>query len=101
MPAKIDVEVQVELNFESNRTVRVKTEPTFKINTEGKFVCEADGCGKVLANKKCFTQHARLHDENLQRFECSLCQSSFSRKGRLDKHVRNEHKKLRSSFIMN
>ena len=60
---------------------------------EKPFVCNFSGCDYRAAHKSNLNRHMRMHTgEKL--FKCDICQSSFTRKGRLDIHFESKFHKF-------
>ncbi len=60
---------------------------------EKPFVCNFSGCDYRAAHKSNLNRHMRMHTgEKL--FKCDICQSSFTRKGRLDIHFDSKFHKF-------
>ncbi|XP_069697567.1 uncharacterized protein [Periplaneta americana] len=48
-------------------------------------------CSRTFTNQSNCLVHVRIHEGTKQRYSCSVCEESFDRRGKLDRHINTQH----------
>ena len=80
-----------EKNTENSDHFKVQGHQEAKKMTSSKNDTTCNQCLKILGTKYSLRRHVKQMHENEGRFQCTICQKSFSAKGSLDYHSRVKH----------
>jgi len=69
------------------RILKERDEKMYQLNDTGDHVCLK--CGTVIKSRKHFIRHWNKHIG--VKFRCNYCGADFSRRDKLQKHIREQH----------
>lgn len=64
------------------------------------YFCDYDGCRKAFTRPSLLTEHQHTVHQGIKRFQCDLCNRSFSKKSHLERHIHahSDDKPLKCSY---
>ena len=71
----------------NNNILKDSDEEKYHLNDTGNHVCQK--CGTVIKSRKHFIRHWNKHIG--VKFRCNYCGTDFSRRDKLQKHIREQH----------